>query len=74
MIRKPKIKIYAYVDETGQETVGGFFLVAAVIIIAGRDQLRKDLTNIERQSGRGSRKWTHSPDRQRQKYIDLRTP
>lgn len=71
MVAKSKMKVYAYVDETGQDTLGDFFLVAAVVLISGRDELRKDLQEMENQSGRGKSKWTHSNKTQRQKYIEL---
>lgn len=65
------MKIYAYVDETGQDTGGDFFLVAVVVLVANREELRKDLQEIERQSGRRKRKWAKSNNQERQKYIEL---
>lgn len=65
------MKIYAYVDETGQDTRGDFFLVAVVVLIGNRDELRKDLQEMEKQSGRRGRKWARSNNQERQKYIEL---
>lgn len=66
---KRKTKIYAYVDETGQDTVGKVFIVAVVVIIDGRDDLRHDLQEIEKQSKKYISKWTHSSHRKREEYI-----
>jgi hypothetical protein len=70
MAAASKLKIYAYVDETGPDTLGKIFIVAPVVVIADRVDLRKDLQEIEKQSGRGERKWTHSNNKERQKYIE----
>ena len=46
-------KLYCYVDETGQDTGGAFFLV--VVIIAEKDSallLEKQLEQIEKESGK----------------------
>ena len=40
-------KLYCYVDETGQDTKGRFFLVAIVITGEEREELIKELEKIE---------------------------
>ena len=44
-------KLYAYVDESGQDTLGELFLVSVVVTGEARDGLRKKLRTIERVSG-----------------------
>jgi len=62
-------KLYAYADETGQETAGGFFLVAVVILNDEREQGRELLKRTEYPSGKGKKKWTRATRKQRRLYI-----
>ena len=63
-------KLYAYVDETGQDTEGKFFLVAVIIVGNERDGLLTDLENIERQSRKGIQSWRQTNLDRRVTYID----
>jgi hypothetical protein len=63
-------KLYAYVDESGQDTRGEMFLVSVVIASETRDAARKALQGIERGSGKRLRKWTRSRVRERVAYIE----
>ena len=63
-------KLYCYVDETGQDTVGVFFLVVAVV--AEKDsahRLEKQLEKIEKESGKRALKWNASSFARRQDYL-----
>jgi hypothetical protein len=51
------IKIYCYVDESGQDTLGKLFIVAVVVIGPERDQILAELECIEGKTGKGFRKW-----------------
>lgn len=62
-------KLYCFVDETGQDTLGDFFLVAVVIAREERDHLRRQLEEIERATGKGRRKWVLTRDKSRVEYI-----
>jgi hypothetical protein len=62
-------KLYAYVDETGQDTVGGLYLVAVVVAGEERDAVRRRLAEIERSSGKQGRKWAKSRPEERRRYI-----
>lgn len=64
-----KKKLYAYVDETGQDTKGLFFLVAVIIAGQERDALRQRLAKIEQASGKYARKWTKTRPEHRVRYI-----
>ncbi|MCX6810080.1 MAG: DUF3800 domain-containing protein [Candidatus Berkelbacteria bacterium] len=63
-------KLYCYVDETGQDTMGRWFLVVVVIVAEEKDKIEEKLLAIERQSGKYKTKWHKSKFPSRQKYID----
>ncbi|MEZ4672596.1 MAG: hypothetical protein R3E39_32245 [Anaerolineae bacterium] len=69
-------KLYAYVDETGQDTAGAFFLVSVVVTGQEREQLQTILEQIESRSGKGKVKWMSAKDGARTAYIKavLETP
>ena len=62
-------KIYCYVDETGQDTMGKLFIVVAIVIEKEREVLIKGLENIETQSGKHKLKWVKSKKTIREKYL-----
>jgi len=62
-------KLYCYVDETGQDTQGAFFLVALVLVGQEREALRRQLRSIERRSGKTTHKWTRATLKQKQAYL-----
>ena len=63
------MKLYAYVDETGQDTSGQLFIVAVVIVRGDGDPLRQALREVERDSRKLDKKWTKSRPAQREAYI-----
>jgi hypothetical protein len=56
MTRSKKQKLYAYVDESGQDSKGQIFIVSVVVVGQRRDELRKKLRAIERTSNKKLRK------------------
>jgi hypothetical protein len=64
-------RIYAYVDESGQDTRGALFVVAVVVVAETRDALRQQLQEIEHASHKQAKKWAKSRPRQREAYIRL---
>ena len=62
--------LYCYTDETGQDTQGKFFLVSVVITGPVRESVRCKLRVIERESGKGTKKWTKATLRQKTAYIE----
>ena len=66
-----KNKIYCYVDETGQDTLGQLFIVAIVILEDQLEQIRSLLLNIEKQSGKHQKKWQKTRNQERLNYIEL---
>jgi hypothetical protein len=63
-------KLYAYVDESGQDTEGAFFLVAVIVVGKERDEMLRWLEEVERETGKGLRSWHRSRRRERLAYID----
>ena len=63
-------KLYCYVDETGQDTEGGLFVVATVITGTDRDRIRDVLRRLEYDSGKGEKKWTKATRRQLRVYME----
>jgi hypothetical protein len=65
-------KLYCFVDETGQDTYGSRFLVAAVIVGTDKEEIEKFIRDCEEKSGRRrGQKWMKSSHRQRLAFIDL---
>lgn len=63
-------KIYCYVDESGQDTKGKLFLVSVVITDKDKEILTRGLEKIERESGKGNRKWFNTNKKRRRLYIE----
>ena len=69
MTKKINIKLYCYVDETGQDTNGRLFIVAVIITSDQREVLRSILQHIERSSKKRQLKWTNTAKGQRTAYV-----
>lgn len=67
---KPQ-KLYCYVDETGQDTQGRFFLVAIIISGEERENLIKGLEKIEKESLKGISKWRKVIPARRFAYLQM---
>jgi hypothetical protein len=62
-------KLYAYVDESGQDTLGELFVVATVLTADNHERVRQSLERLERALGKGLRKWIKATPRQRLAYL-----
>jgi Protein of unknown function (DUF3800) len=62
-------KLYCYVDETGQDTEGEFFLVALVVTDENRDKLIAEVLRIENDTGKRFAKWRKTSLRKKIEYI-----
>ena len=62
-------KFYAYVDESGQDTEGRFFVVSVVLVGPERDTVLQRLEALEARSGKGRVKWRRARYSFRQEYI-----
>lgn len=63
-------KLYCYVDETGQDTQGRFFLVAIVITGEEREHLIEELEKIEKETKKGISKWKKTSPERRAAYLE----
>jgi hypothetical protein len=62
-------KLYCYIDETGQDTFGAFFIVAIVVTDGQQHELERSLETIEQLTGKKT-KWMKTRDRVRVAYVD----
>ena len=65
-----KQKIYCYVDETGQDTKGRMFLVSVIVGDKERDELRKIVEDIEKETGKRHGKWQKTNHKIRVAYLE----
>lgn len=62
-------KLYCYVDETGQDTEGTFFIVSVVVSGDERDKLQIALEAIEQETGKKNVKWSKAKDDARIAHV-----
>lgn len=62
-------KLYCYIDETGQDTLGEFFIVAIIVTDSGQRELEKKLEAIETSTGKKT-KWMKTRDKIRTDYAN----
>jgi len=65
-----KRKLYAYIDESGQDTKGLLFVVSVLILEQEREIICAELEKIEIASGKKNTKWNKSRPEFRQTYIE----
>lgn len=65
----PKQKLYCYVDETGQDTKGDFFIVSVIISAEDQEEIAQLICNSETESGKGRFKWGRAEIKQRVEFI-----
>lgn len=70
MTKKTKKKLYAYVDESGQDTKGLVFVVSVLILEKEREKISEELKKIETESGKKNMKWHKSRHEYRKAYIE----
>jgi hypothetical protein len=68
---RDKLKLYCYIDETGQDDASSMFIVVAVISVQEQEPLREALVRIEKEAGTGGRKWHKSSASRRLRYLSL---
>lgn len=61
-------RIEFYVDESGQDTRGKFFIVAGVAV-KNSDELRQHCESLEKTSGKGGKKWAGAERTRRLAYL-----
>lgn len=66
----PIIRLHAYLDESGQDTLGLLFVVGAVVIDREeREELLEQLEALEMRSRKGRVKWSRARFTYRQNYV-----
>ena len=68
--KSKKRKLYAYVDESGQDTKGLVFVVSVLILEEERESIKEALEKIELESGKKNAKWNKAHPEFRQGYIE----
>lgn len=63
-------KLYAYVDESGQDTKGFIFVVSVLVFEKEKEILCDFLEDIEKESQKRYLKWNKSKHQFREKYIE----
>lgn len=63
------MKLYEYIDESGQDTNGKLFVVSVLVLGAQRYELAKALESIEIESGKRKKKWTDAKHAERESYF-----
>lgn len=69
----PRKRLYCYVDESGQDTAGDFFVVSILVTGDERDSLLEQLLEIEGESKKRNIKWHKANYQHRLAYIELLT-
>ena len=70
MPKPKKQKLYAYVDESGQDTKGSMFVVSVLVLEEERETVLQQLAKIEIGSGKKNVKWHKSRHEFRTQYIE----
>lgn len=65
-----KQKLYCYVDETGQDTEGEFFIVSVIIAKEDIAEIVRVLESIEQTSGKGKTKWIRTKKEFKIAYLE----
>ena len=65
-----KQKIYAYVDESGQDTAGRLFVVGVLVLENELAELIKQLEQIEAKTKKRNFKWNRAHYLYRRAYIE----
>lgn len=64
-------KLYAYVDESGQDTKGIFFVVSILILGDEREKILRLLERFEKESGKKIMKWRKTRPEYRSRFLEL---
>ncbi len=67
---KPSQTIYAFVDETGQDTKGEMFIVSVVVTDDEYDRINEALIEIEQRSNKRLDKWRKARFKARLAYLE----
>lgn len=65
------VKLYCFVDETGQDTLGKLFIVTLFIVDIEKEEILTILEEAEILSGKTRRKWIKTRKAERVGYLDM---
>ena len=65
-----KQKLYAYIDESGQDTKGIIFVVSVLVMEKDKDIIQEELEDLERKSKKKNVKWNKSCHNFRKAYTE----
>lgn len=63
-------KLYCYVDETGQDTKGQYFIVSVLIAQEDREQLIERIELLEQRTGKKATKWQKTARLIKKQFIE----
>lgn len=63
-------KIHCFVDETGQDTAGQYFIVSVVVAQEDREQLVELLETLEQETGKKATKWHKTSKETKKRFIE----
>jgi len=70
VVRMTILHLNCYVDESGQDTKGAFFLVIVVLVERSlASEMESKLIDIEKTTTKNSLKWTKTPFEVRKKFL-----
>ncbi len=64
-----KVKVYSYVDENGQDTLGRIFIVSVVVVGKEKDELLDFCELCEKESGKKGTKWRKAGYEESLEYL-----
>lgn len=64
-------KLYCYVDESGQDTIGKLFIIVSIVVDNEKEGILTSLEEAEKKSGKTKRKWIKTRNAERNKYLDM---
>jgi len=69
-LKSSKKKYFVYIDESGQDTKGKFFVVSILILEGSVNMVEDELERIEKESKKQNIKWSKANIKYRKQYIE----
>lgn len=63
-------KLYCYVDESGQDTLGELLIVSVLVVAEEKEMLERLLEKIEQETGKSYLKWSKNSKVRRRAYME----
>lgn len=62
-------KVYCFVDESGQDTLGSFFVVATLVVKNEKEKIEKQIEDLEKETGKRKAKWNKAVHSERIDFV-----